>query len=451
MDIKVAKFGGSSVADAIQMRKVKEIIDADPSRRYIVVSAPGKRFEEDSKLTDLLYLCKTHVEHNVPFHQVFQVIWDRFKIMIMNLGLDLDIDPYFLEIRENLQNGASDDYIASRGEYLSAILCANYFGFDFIDPKDYIKFDTSGKFMAEETNALLAAELPKHEYAVIPGFYGAKLDGSIKTFSRGGSDITGALVAKAVGASVYENWTDVSGFLMADPRIIENAKPIATVTYRELRELSYMGASVLHDEAVFPVKEADIPINIRNTNEPGNPGTIILSEVPEGDTDEVITGISGRKGYTVIGIYKDGMNNEVGYIKRLLSILENYNIPFEHLPSGIDTASIVISQKNTDGILGDLLEDIQRRLTPDHLEVSQDLALIATVGHGMCNRIGVSATLFTALYRAGVNIRMIDQGSSELSIIVGVQLADFEKAIKAIYEAFVEKKLLKKTSNEEKS
>ena len=444
MGIKVAKFGGSSVADAIQMRKVREIINADPERRFIVVSAPGKRFAEDSKLTDLLYLCKTHIEHNVPFHQVFQVVWDRFKIMVMNLGLDLDIDPYFQEIKENLQNGASNDYIASRGEFLSAVIAADYLGFDFVDPKDFVKFDKNGKFMPEETNVALEEELAKHKHAVLPGFYGAKPDGSIKTFSRGGSDITGALVARAAKADVYENWTDVSGFLMADPRIVENAKPISSVTYKELRELSYMGASVLHDEAIFPVKEARIPINIRNTNEPEHPGTIIIDGESTDVTDEVITGISGRKGFTVIGIYKDNMNGEVGFVKRLLSILENYNISFEHLPSGIDTVSVVISTKLLDGILGDLLEDIQKKMNPDNVEVHSNLALIATVGHRMINRPGVSANLFMALYQAGVNIRMIDQGSSEMNIIVGVEDTDFEKAIKAIYDAFVERKVLKR-------
>lgn len=442
MKIKVAKFGGSSVADAIQMQKVKEIIDADPARKYVVVSAPGKRFPDDSKMTDLLYLCKTHIDHNVPFHQVFQVIWDRFKIMIMNLQLDLDIDPYFVEIRQQMENGASNDYIASRGEYLSAIVASEYFGFDFIDPKDFIKFDENGKFLADETNKILGEELKKHEKAVIPGFYGAKPDGSIKTFSRGGSDITGAIVARAANAEVYENWTDVSGFLMADPRIVPNARPISKVTYKELRELSYMGASVLHDEAIFPVKEANIPINIRNTNDPEHPGTMIVENPDPEVSDEVITGISGHKGFTVIHVYKDGMNSEVGFVKRVLSVLENYDISFEHLPSGIDTVSIVVSTKRLEGILGDLLDDIQKRVGPDSLEVHSDLALIATVGCGMNRKKGVAATLFNALYKAGVNIRMIDQGSGEMNIIVGVEDEDFEKAIKAIYDAFVVEKQL---------
>lgn len=439
MEVKVAKFGGSSVADAIQLRKVKEIVESDPARRFVVVSAPGKRFEEDSKLTDLLYLCKTHIEHNVPFHQVFQVIWDRFKIIVMNLGLDLDIDPYFEEIRDNLQKGVSNDYIASRGEFLSAVIMANYLGYDFVDPCGIILFSENGKFLPKETDEALRAELMKHEKAVIPGFYGTRTDGSVKTFSRGGSDITGALVARAVNASVYENWTDVSGFLMADPRIVKNAKTIDLVTYKELRELSYMGATVLHDEAVFPVREANIPINIRNTNDPSHPGTIIVSEEEAKENRGIITGIAGRKDFTVIGIYKNDMNSEVGFIKRVLSILENYNVSIEHLPSGIDTVSVVIATRALEGILDDIVEDIYRKLGADTVDVHKNMSLIATVGHGMTRRMGVAAKLFTALASNGVNIRMIDQGSSEMNIIVGVENEDFETAIKAIYEAFVEK------------
>ncbi len=439
MEVKVAKFGGSSVADAIQLRKVKEIVESDPQRRYVVVSAPGKRFEEDSKLTDLLYLCKTHIEHNVPFHQVFQVIWDRFKIIVMNLGLQLDIDPYFEEIRDHLQKGVTNDYIASRGEFLCAVIMANYLGYDFVDPSGIILFSENGKFLPKETDQALREELLKHEKAVIPGFYGTRTDGSVKTFSRGGSDITGALVARAVGAKVYENWTDVSGLLKADPRIVKNAQTIDRVTYKELRELSYMGATVLHDEAVFPVREADIPINIRNTNDPGHPGTIIVSEEEARENRGVITGIAGRKDFTVIGIYKNNMNSEVGFIKRVLSILENYNVSIEHLPSGIDTVSVVIATKALEGILDDIVEDIYRKLGADTVDVHQNMSLIATVGHGMTRRMGVAAKLFTALASNGVNIRMIDQGSSEMNIIVGVENEDFETAIKAIYEAFVEK------------
>ena len=440
MGLKVAKFGGTSVADAIQLAKVKGIIESDPERRYVVVSAPGKRYSDDNKITDLLYLCKTHIEHNVPYDQVFQVICDRYKSIEMNLGVDVNLQKHFDAIRENLVVGMPADYIASRGEYLNALLTAAYLGYDFVDAAGLVKFDQKGRFLYDETNIALKEELLKHEHAVVPGFYGTYPDGNIKTFSRGGSDITGALVAKAVNSDVYENWTDVSGFLMADPRIVKNPKPIKIITYKELRELSYMGASVLHEDAIFPAREVDIPINIRNTNEPEHPGTIIISEIPEHMHDDTtITGVAGRKDFTVIGIYKNMMNNEVGFVKRILSILEDYNISFEHLPSGIDTVSVVLSNKNLEGKLEDIIEDFERKLSPDTIDVFSNMALVATVGCGMARKLGVSARLFGALYAADVNVRMIDQGSSEMNIIVGVENADFEKTIKAIYKAFVEK------------
>jgi aspartate kinase len=440
MGLKVAKFGGTSVADAIQLNKVKKIVDSDSERRYIVVSAPGKRYSDDNKVTDLLYLCKTHIEHNVPYDQVFQVICDRYKSIEMNLGVDVGLQNHFEEIRSKLVVGVSTDYIASRGEYLNALLAAAYLGYDFVDSAGLIRFDKNGRFLYDETNIALREELQKHEHAVVPGFYGTYPDGRIKTFSRGGSDITGSLVAKAVNADVYENWTDVSGFMMADPRIVKDPKPIRAITYKELRELSYMGASVLHEDSIYPVREDDIPINIRNTNEPDHPGTLIISEVPDHlHDDTTITGVAGRKNFTVIGIYKNMMNNEVGFVKRILSILEDYNISFEHLPSGIDTVSVIVDNQYLEGILEDILEDFNRKLSPDNLDVSSDMALIATVGCGMSHKLGVSARLFGALFAAGVNVRMIDQGSSEMNIIVGVENADFEKAIKAIYTAFVEK------------
>jgi len=437
MGIKVAKFGGSSVSDAIQLAKVKSIVDADPDRKFVVVSAPGKRFNEDNKITDLLYLCKTHIDHNVPYDQVFQVICDRYVAIEFNLGVDVNLRGHFDEIRQNLTSGASEDYIASRGEYLNALLTAAYLGYDFIDTAGLIQFDAKGRFLNDKTDDALRAELAKHERGVLPGFYGTTPDGKIKTFSRGGSDITGSLVAKAADADVYENWTDVSGFLMADPRIVHNAKPISTISYKELRELSYMGASVLHEDAIYPVRAADIPINIRNTNEPEDPGTIITAEA-SGKEDTIITGIAGHKNFTVIGIYKNMMSAERGFVKRLLEILDDYEVPLEHMPSGIDTISIVISEKNLNGKLDDVLEEIQRKLQPDTIDIFENMSLIATVGSGMAKRRGVSAKLFTALSDAGVNIRMIDQGSSEMNIIVGVENKDFETAIKAIYKAFVE-------------
>ncbi len=438
MGIKVAKFGGSSVADGIQLTKTKQIIEADPERKYIVVSAPGKRYEGDNKITDLLYLCKTHMEHNLPYDQVFQVVADRYMAVEINLGIKVDLLKHFEEIKDNLRKGASADYIASRGEYLNAVLIAAFLGYDFVDTQGLIKFDEKGKFLMEETDEALRAELSKHERAVLPGFYGSTPDGDVKTFSRGGSDITGSLVARAVGADVYENWTDVSGFLMADPRIVKNPKPIHTISYKELRELSYMGASVLHEDAIYPARVANIPINIRNTNDPEDLGTFITAEHDESN-NQIITGIAGNKDFTVIAIYKNMMSTERGFVRRILAILEDFDISFEHLPSGIDTVSVVVSKKSVDGRLDELLEAFQRQLDPDTMEVFDNMALIATVGCGMNRRKGVSATLFTALANADVNIRMIDQGSSEMNIIVGVENTEFERAIKAIYEAFEDK------------
>ena len=440
MGIKVAKFGGSSVADGIQLTKTKNIIDQDPDRRYIVVSAPGKRYETDNKITDILYLCKSHIDHNLPYDQLFQVVADRYMAVEINLGIKVDLMKYLNEIRENLMKNPTADYIASRGEYLNAILVAAYLGYDFVDTAGLICFDTKGKLMTEETDRALRDELAKHERAVLPGFYGSYPDGTVKTFSRGGSDITGALVARAVGADVYENWTDVSGFLMADPRIIPEAKQIRTISYKELRELSYMGASVLHEDAIYPARMANIPINIRNTNEPEAEGTFITAEVSETEAEQqnIITGIAGSKDFTVIGLYKNMMSSERGFVRRILGILDDYNINFEHLPSGIDTVSVVMSNKSIDGRLDDILEEFKTRLRPDSIDVFENMALIATVGHGMTFSTGVSAKLFTALADANVNIRMIDQGSSEMNIIVGVENKHFETAIRAIYDAFVE-------------
>ena len=437
MGIKVAKFGGSSVADAIQIRKLKDIVSADESIKYVVVSAPGKRYADDSKVTDLLYLCKTHIEHKIPYEQIFQVIYDRFMAVEADLGVDVDIKAELRTIKKNIEEGISVDYIASRGEYLNAKIIAAYLGFDFVDAQEIIKFNEKGKLMEDLTNDLISKTLKKHTCAVIPGFYGEKLeDGTIKTFSRGGSDITGALIARGVDAEVYENWTDVSGFLMADPRIVDNPKPIEKISYMELRELSYMGASVLHEDAVFPAKVAGIPINIRNTNRPQDPGTMITSDLETHD-DQIISGIAGRKNFTVIAIYKNHLANEKGFIRRLAGIIEDHDMTIEHLPTGIDTMSVVIDNKVLNGKQDEIVEECKYQLKPDSIEVVEDIALIATVGAGMAARKGTSARLFTALAEAGVNIRMIDQGSSEMNIIVGVEERDFETAIKAIYEAFV--------------
>ena len=435
-EVKVVKFGGSSVADAIQLTKVKAIIDADPARRYVVVSAPGKRYDGDNKVTDLLYLCKAQLENNIGCEQVFQVIGDRYKAIEVNLGVDCDMKDELEAIYKKLVNGGSKDFIASRGEYLLARVFAAFLGYDFVDAAGLVCFDAKGRFLEDETNEKLAAELAKHDRAVIPGFYGTLPNGEIHTFSRGGSDITGAIVARAVNADVYENWTDVSGFLMADPRIVKNPKPIDRITYSELRELSYMGASVLHEDAIFPARAADIPINIRNTNEPDNPGTTIVAEVA-GPSDKIITGISGKKDFVTISIAKNTMNNEVGFIRRILSVFESYNVSIEHLPSGIDTLSIVCDKKYVEDCLSDIVEEIERKYKPDKIEVHEDIALIATVGRGMSSRPGTSAKLFGALAKAGINIRMIDQGSSEMNIIVGVDNNDYKDAIRAIYSEFV--------------
>ena len=437
MGVKVAKFGGSSVADALQIEKIRKIIEDDGEIKYVVVSAPGKRFSEDSKITDLLYLCKTHIEHKIPYQQIFQVVRDRFMAVRVNLDVDVNLDREFDEIKKNLEDGASADYIASRGEYLNAMIIAAYLGYDFVDAPKMVKFDEKGRFMEELTNKEIKKELANHEKAVIPGFYGSKVDGSVRTFSRGGSDITGALVARAVEADVYENWTDVSGFLMADPRIVDNPKPISTVSYKELRELSYMGASVLHEDAIYPARVANIPINIRNTNRPQDPGTIITSEPGQLEEGQIIAGIAGSKDFTVIAMYKNLMSSERGFIRKMTGILEDYDVPIEHIPSGVDTLSVVLDNDGIDGRLDEIVEEFERQLKPDAIEVFEDMALIATVGHGMSYRPGVAAKLFVALAQENVNIRMIDQGSSEMNIIVGVENKDFETAIKAIYRAFV--------------
>ena len=437
MGLKVAKFGGSSVADAIQLMKIKKIIEADSERRYIVVSAPGKRFDKDNKITDLLYLCKTHMDHNLPYEQVLQVIQDRYVAAAVGLGLDIDYDQQFQIIKNKLEKGeATADYIASRGEYLNAILAAKLLGYDFVDTDKLIKFSAKGRLLAEETNEALAAELAKHERAVLPGFYGSTPDGKIKTFSRGGSDITGSIVANAANAVIYENWTDVSGFLICDPRIVDNPKPITTITYRELRELAYMGATVLHEEAIFPVRKADIPINIKNTNHPEDRGTFIVSETAE-TSKYTITGIAGKKGFSVIQIEKDMMNSELGFGRNVLRVLEKNGLCFEHMPSGIDTMSIVVNSESLIGKEKAIIDEINFRCHPDKLEIENNLALIAVVGRSMRKARGTAGRLFSALAHARVNVKMIDQGSSELNIIIGVEEEDFETATKAIYDMFV--------------
>ena len=434
---KVVKFGGSSLANAEQFQKVGDIIRSDESRRYVVPSAPGKRFDEDIKVTDMLYGCYDAASKGEDITEKINAIKARYYEIIKGLGLSLSLEEEFKKIDEDFRAQAGIQYAASRGEFLNGKIMAAYLGYDFVDSAKMVKFDEKGRFMEELTDKAIKKELKNHERAVIPGFYGSKTDGAIKTFSRGGSDITGALVARAVQADVYENWTDVSGFLMADPRIVDNPKPISTVSYKELRELSYMGASVLHEDAIYPARVANIPINIRNTNRPDDPGTIITSEPAKLEEGQIIAGIAGSKDFTVIAMYKNLMSSERGFIRKMTGILEDFDIPIEHIPSGVDTLSVVIDNKLIDGKIDDILEEFERQLKPDHLEVFHNIALIAIVGYGMSYRTGVSAKLFTALADENINVRMIDQGSSEMNIIVGVENKDFENAIRAIYNAFV--------------
>jgi len=433
--MKVCKFGGSSVADAAQFKKVKEIIQSDRQRVYVVPSAPGKRFDGDAKVTDMLYAYHAAVSRGEGGDDIFEEIRRRFIEIRDGLGVSTDIESHLNKIAADVQAGAGEDYTVSRGEYLNGLLLADYLGFDFIDPAGAIFFNANGVYESEKTRTVMRGRLRQSRTAVIPGFYGSMPGGTIKTFSRGGSDITGAIVARAAKADVYENWTDVPGVLMADPRIVENPRVIRKITYRELRELSYMGATVLHEDAIFPVFKANIPINIKNTNDPDAPGTMIVPNVIDNNT-HVITGIAGRKGFTVISVEKANMNAELGFGRRILSALEKNDIRFEHMPSGIDTLSVVLANSEINGKEAKLMDDVYNLCQPDSLEIYAGLALIATVGRGMISNVGVAARLFTALANANVNIRMIDQGSSEMNIIVGVDEKDFETAIKAIYRAF---------------
>lgn len=438
MGIVVTKFGGSSLSEASQFRKVKEILLGDSNRMYVVPSAPGRREPDDAKVTDMLYTCHKLASKGelTEFEKVFAELSARYTEIIDELGLNLDFAPHLEQVHYAMLNGQSVDYAASRGEYLNGIILAEYLGWEFIDAAEVIFFDANHRFDSERTQEVLSARLAGTRYAVIPGFYGSNPDGTIRTFSRGGSDVTGAIVARAAGAELYENWTDVSGFLMADPRIVKRPKRIHVITYRELRELSYMGAGVLHEDAIFPVRMAGIPINIRNTNEPDNPGTMIV-RADESHVRGAITGIAGKKGFTAIAVEKNMMNSELGFGRRMLEALEECNVSFEHMPSGIDTMTVLVSDHNIEGRIDQVVEKIRRTCKPDHIEVISGLSLIATVGRGMVRYPGTAARIFGALADSGINIRMIDQGSSEINIITGVESADFEKAINAIYNAFM--------------
>ena len=437
---KVVKFGGSSLASAEQFVKVGNIIHADEDRKFVVPSAPGKRFDNDTKVTDMLYKCYELAEKDHNFNAEMAQIEKRYQEIIDGLKLELDLSGEFDRIIDNFKSKAGSNYAASRGEYLNGIIMANYLGYEFIDPAEAIRFNEAGVFDAEMTNKLLSKRLENVERAVIPGFYGAMEDGTVVTFSRGGSDITGSIVAKAIRADVYENWTDVSGFLIADPRIIENPKGIDIITYGELRELSYMGATVLHEDAIFPVRKEGIPINIRNTNQPEDEGTWIVGHTCK-KAKYTITGIAGKKGFASINIEKDMMNMEVGFGRKVLQVFEEYDISFEHMPSGIDTLNVMVHQSEFVDKEQNILSGISKAVNPDSIDIQSDLALIAVVGRCMKSQRGTVGRIFAALAHANVNVRMIDQGSSEQNVIIGVANEDFETAIKAIYTIFVETKI----------
>ena len=438
--IKVVKFGGSSLADAVQIKKAGKIVLSEESRRYVVPSAPGKRFSDDTKVTDMLYRCYGAAVKEKKFTELLADIQKRYQEIIEGLGITLSLDEEFATIRDNFAKKIGRDYAASRGEYLNGRVIAAYLGYEFIDSATVIFFDEEGNLDADKTDKVLSKKLAECEKAVIPGFYGIGADGKVKTFSRGGSDITGSIVAKACHASLYENWTDVSGCLVADPRIIDNPQPIHVITYRELRELSYMGASVLHEDAVFPVRKAGIPINIRNTNDPEAEGTLIVESTCQ-KPEYTITGIAGKKGFVAVSIDKDMMNSEVGFCRKALQAFEENGISIEHMPSGIDTMTVFVHQEEFEGKEQQVISSIRRLTHPDVIDLEADLGLIAVVGRGMKSTRGTAGRIFSALAHANINVKMIDQGSSELNIIIGVSNDDFEAAIKAIYDIFVETRL----------
>lgn len=440
MSDKVVKFGGSSLASAEQFRKVAAIINGDPKRKYVVPSAPGKRFSDDIKVTDMLYKCCELAGSGVDFTDDFQLIKDRYNGIISELGIDMSLDEEFDSITKELKARPSKDFAASRGEYLNGKVLAKYLGFNFVDAADVIVFDTKGSLLLDETVKAVREKLSSLDNAVIPGFYGRTTEGYIKTFSRGGSDVTGSIIANAVRAEIYENWTDVSGFLVADPRIVENPDVIEVITYRELRELAYMGASVLHEDAIFPVRSAGIPINIRNTNRPEDAGTMIVSDDYNFSKESIkhtITGIAGKKGFSTINIEKAMMNNETGFGMKVLQVLFNNGLSFEHMPSGIDTMSITVSSDKLDPVRDKVIAELRKAVAPDHIEIEDGIALLAVVGRRMKNTRGTVARIFASMAHARINVKMIDQGSSELNVIIGVSENDLPEAIRRIYDMFI--------------
>lgn len=440
---KVVKFGGSSLADANQFIKVANIIKGDPSRKYVVPSAPGKRYPKDTKVTDMLYACYDAAARGADFTEMFEAIVKRYMDIVRELALPIE-DKLVRElstIRMSFLARAGRDYAASRGEYLNGIILATYLGYSFVDAAEVIFFGEDGKLKLKETCHAVRERLLETGNAVIPGFYGSMPNDTVKTFSRGGSDITGSIVAAAMDADLYENWTDVSGFLVCDPRIVPDPEPIRAITYRELRELAYMGAGVLHEDAIFPVRQAGIPINIRNTNRPEDEGTMIVESAPDDTSPYVITGIAGRKGFVTVTIEKDMMNSELGFGRRVLEVFEDQGISFEHMPSGIDTMSIIVHKDEFEAKETEIIKEIEDSCHPDRIEIDRDVALLAVVGRGMKSQRGTAARIFAALAHAKVNVKMIDQGSSELNVIVGVTSEDFETSVKAVYDIFVVQKL----------
>ncbi len=438
--LKVLKFGGSSMADETQFAKVRSIVEADPSRRVVVVSAAGKRFKNDHKITDLLYLCHAHLQYGVSCDGVFDMVRSRYLEIRDALHLSTPLEQEFDALRAKMEKGISADELVSRGEYFAARLMADYLGFDFLDSTLWLKFRLDGTVDQDQSYENLRRAASGRR-VVIPGFYGVMPDGSIHTFSRGGSDITGALAAAALDADVYENWTDVSGFLMADPKIVKDPRPIERITYAELRELSYIGAQVLHEGTVSPVREKNIPLNIRNTNQPDHPGTMIRERFDESQADmesgSMITGIAGKKGFSVITLTKNGMSSELGVIRRILEVLERYNINVEYIPSGIDSVSLVVETGKSAPYIYQAMGDLEKEIKPDSLHISDSMAVVAAVGRKMAFKPGSSGKIFGKLGENGINIRMITQGPEELNIIVGVDGPDFEKAIRVLYDSFV--------------
>ncbi len=437
--MKVCKFGGSSLSCGANFRKVKNIVESDPERRVVVVSAPGKRMSGDNKVTDLLYICRAHIRYHVEHKSIWDNIAERYREIVRECGLSDNIEQYLAEVEESLTEDATEDDIVSRGEYLNARLMAEYLGYDFVDAKDWLFFDFDGKVDFERTYDALRDLAQIHERMVIPGFYGALPDGSIHTFSRGGSDVTGALASAALLAECYENWTDVSGILMADPKLVNNPRPIRRVTFNELRELSYMGAEVLHEETVFPVRQANIPLYIKNTNDPTAEGTLIM-EAFEGETadekNHFVTGITGRQHFTIITLEKSGLQERVGYLRQVVTVVEHFKVPIEHVPSSIDRVSLVIPSRYLEHCQHELLKELHDVCAPDAIKVQDQISLIAVVGRRMASAVGVSGKLFSALGNNGINIRLILQGADEINIMVGVMDRDFTKAIETLYNSF---------------